>query len=311
MKKVTGNFFMKRGFLFYSEKGCDPYVKLKNNEKCRKYREKLEERYIICHNVLDKDFLIKFPNETSSRVLELHVAYALLKNARRLVLKTSNGCTKKDQGGPDFKIDTENNRIFIECVYANNSEKENVDAECEIEDDPPFHMQTGIDKIKVSRITSVIRDKAKKIQKYKEKGIIKDNDIVILVVGSNFVCGDFEFEAVIAAKKNFAWVSPGKTEIVAEDNKDGEFKKNGECIRLKQEDLDQFNVIIHANYYWEMEDSQNKEKVDNIVNFHAYERRLPDTNSERIIEELFNTKLKKAEGAYMFYTEALKPSTQK
>lgn len=306
-----GSTSMKRGFLFHAEKGCEPYIELKNNEKCREYRKKLEERYIICHNILDKDFFTKFPKETNGRTLELHVAYVTSKNAKPLGVKISNGCIKKDQGGPDFKIDMGDKRIFIECVCANNSENENVDAECEIEDDPPFHMQTGINKVKVSRISSVIRDKSIKIRKYKKKGIIKDNDIVILVVGTDFVCRCFEFEAAIAVKRNFAWISPGKTEIVAEDNKDGEFKKNGECIRLKQEDLDQFNVIIHANYYWEMKDSQNKEKVDNIVNFHAYERRLPDTNLERIIEELFNTKLKKAEGAYMFYTEALKPSTQK
>ena len=258
--------------------------------------QKLEDQYRKSMTILDKDFCKKFPKETEERILELNVANQIVQLTKEFDINISNGCLKKDQGGPDFVIKCPNYNIFIECVCANDSQENNVVANCVITEIPLFienktcataRIKIGLDKIVESRISSVIYDKAKKIQAYKDKGIIKNNDIVILVVSTNLKnINDvsFEFESVIG---DLAIVED-ENSIKFEKNIDGIFKKNGKDIKLGTEELEQFNIFVLASKFAVFKEKNNSE---DFFNYKVYLRTQQYDSSKGIIEKIFHSNI--------------------
>lgn len=304
--------------LFADKEGCDFYKSLRSDEEYSKYKRRFEKAYKCCKEVLDKDFHKKLPKETENRILELHVAYALLKNTRLSEMTVSNGGTKK-QGGPDFRVEYPptlgSRRIFIECVCANGQTKDQVEAECKVWNEPPLNpkgkgntCQLGINKEIMSRMSSVIKDKAEKIQKYKSKGIIGDNDIKALVVGINLK-EDFNnlvrlaFEKVIAFREIGIWVSERGLELSVEKDTGRTFKKNGKDMRLEEDDLTRFDVIVFADPSWGIEDLKNRKNWGNLFNYRVYAIKPLDAPLKETIEKIFNTKVIERDERHVYVRE--------
>lgn len=278
--------------LFCNPEGCDLYKRLKDDVERKKL---LESKYAYKNvsSILDKDFCEKFPKETINRILELEIAYNICRNTEGLDVNVHNGCSKKDLGGPDFKIeDNKHNRnIFIECAYAHDPKKDNVDPECVIHKTETksgiIPVKVGVDKIEISRISNTIESKAKKIKGYKEKGIIKDNDLVVLVIATSFPRSisekvSWEFECVIGDKS----ICEDIDSVEFSENNDRKFKKNGKLISCKEESLNQFNVFIYADIFFS---SKDENRNNQFYCYKAYIRTLPDDDSKEIIEKAFAT----------------------
>ena len=229
--------------------------------------------------------------------MELNIAYFLSDSGYII-----QNATFKKHGGPDFVIQTENRKIFIECarVHDASPEGKEVDKECFI--DIPFHelkpgqvgMQHGMDMRKVARFASIIKDKSEKIKKYRERGIISSDDIVILVIGTDFKCmHNFslpEFEMTIACKatNEVETRDPRGNEIgydIEFKKHQQRFKKNGIDIYIEQKHLDQFNILVHASSCVGRNDHLPN---DSLFCYHSYIRSLPSKLSQRDIINIIN-----------------------
>lgn len=304
--------------LFASEEGCDLYKSLRNDERYSEYRKSLEDAYKCCKKILDKDFHKKFPKETGNRIPELYVAYALLENTKLSEITVSNGGTKK-QGGPDFRVEYSptlgRRRIFVECVCANDQTKDQVEAECKKWKEPLLNAkgeiigwikcQRGIGGEKIPRISSVIKDKAEKIQKYKSKGIMEDNDIKALVVGINSkknrnIFEKLDFEKVIAFRAIGTWVSERGLELSVEKDTGRTFKKNGKDMRLEEDSLTRFDVIVFVDLFWSVEDLKNRKNWGNPFSYRVYAIKPLDAPLKETIEKIFNTKVIEINKRYVY-----------
>lgn len=273
------------------------YNKYKSDPKLK---EQIESMYSRTNHILDKDFCSHFLSEAGNRMLELSVAGLLVDyQYKNDSAEICNGSFSNNQGGPDFKLECSGYRIFIECVCAGEHKKENVAQECEYEKFGKFTVQTGSDSIIKSRISSVIFDKYKKVDKHKKLNNITDSDIVVLVVGTNFEkLPNYlmrEFKEVIAYKSIVEYSDNNcNLECVQlEENNQKYFIKDGKKISINNEQLDYFNVLIHADRFFAFS-KKAYEKNDQsglfYYNYRIYVRKLQNELSKNIIEKIFDNK---------------------
>ncbi|MDR0942320.1 MAG: hypothetical protein LBM19_01735 [Holosporales bacterium] len=249
--------------LFWKENGSSLYNNITKNEPIK---NAIENKYEKVYTILDKNFHVEFPEKTKARLLELEVAYGIFKGGYMPNVLDK----RKDEEGPDFilNIPEIKSRLCIECVCATlgKNQLKNIDREMKEYREDNDYVKIGYDKGYESRFTSIIKDKAEKIRDYRKNRIITDDDIVVLVVSSDFYgikgeeyLGDhFEFEIAISQTKLVTYeVSyPNQFEVKREDADPLNILKNNKRILGKGEDwenykkdLNEFNVFIHCRDY--------------------------------------------------------------
>ncbi|MBX9837031.1 MAG: hypothetical protein K2X69_01825 [Silvanigrellaceae bacterium] len=105
-----------------------------------------------------------------------------------ILFKTSYIFEKTNKEGPDLLIKHENRKIWIECVAPQNGNNAN-----KIEDSPigtPYITQSYEDYL--LRIAQSFIEKFNKISNYKTKGIISENDFVIIAINTGSLNSDIQ-----------------------------------------------------------------------------------------------------------------------
>ncbi len=294
------------------------YYFKKCNERCQPF---FEYKYSVAKGLLDANFKKEFNNKkneagkTFSRLVELNVAYNLKKSG----YKVSNGSLGKDKGGPDFKIECKDYNIFIECTCYQDTQKrhsEHTDINgqntTQTGDEGPVKQgceystqdttygkiegQFGDDDIKKSRWANSILDKSKDVEKWQKNGIIKEHDIIVLVIGDEKqnpeqhehkpVMAYKSFGSEITFDKNNNMVSSKK--YLSEEVLGKYFEKNNVKTCLKEEALDRFHAFVFFDY------------CDIDKPYKLYVRRLPDERSKEILEKVFDTNAIESDDSYFY-----------
>jgi hypothetical protein len=267
------------------------YKAIKERPHFAKGRKEIDNKYQRAKHILDKDFHTHFPNETESRLWELEIACRILDTG----CKTERLQGAKASGSPDFSIRCGDHMVHFECVCAMEGKNVNaVDAECEITEEKSetfehIVTQFGHDKRKNARFSSVLRNKAKQVEKFCQKGIIKESDKTILAVTNSFRSGKGEFEDTIASEEiiEHSILSEGCPpeldfkDITLSDNSDKYFVKNHEKIEISDSELDRFNGFIYSNSFCDIFTSDKS--------CHAYERHSIGENDRQLLKTICGT----------------------
>jgi hypothetical protein len=219
--------------------------------------EEVDARYQRAESMLDKDFHKRFRLETPSRLFELEMACRILDAG----YETERLPDAKKLGAPDFSIRFDDHILHVECVCATEGENiDKVDSECEITMENiggcESFCKVGLDQRLVSRFSSVIKDKSELVKGYRERGIIKENDKVVLAVTAYFftnrelIGGRSEFEKAIARKTLQPYITPeGGVTYDVVDNRKRDFVKSGRKMRVSDAELDSFNAFVYLDVY--------------------------------------------------------------
>ncbi|KAB8040847.1 hypothetical protein GCL60_02660 [Silvanigrella paludirubra] len=197
----------------------------------------------------------------NSRLWEIYTFYVLN--------KTGYIFEKTNKEGPDILIKHDNINIWIECVASQSGNNEN-----KIKDSPigtVYIPQTDEDYL--LRISESFNSKAEKISKYKERGIILENDLVVIAINTGSLNKDIQtkefangFPLIVNACFGIGDLTYS---IPIEDQdqpisrcyqkKDQIFKKNGTPINIDYFNSNKYNIISGVLY-------TNKSVFDSFYN---------------------------------------------
>lgn len=126
----------------------------------------------------EEEFLNRLNSSFNQYAWELYLAYKL--NTKGLPIKRHIS----PKGGPDFYIDYQDYKIWIECISVTEGTKQNTVPSRSIQLATASEIELfeyPSNEIKL-RITSGLSDKIKKIKKYKTNEIIHQNDLYIIAI---------------------------------------------------------------------------------------------------------------------------------
>jgi hypothetical protein len=163
--------------------GDSDFLLCRDNERyrnCRSYIERLWIQYApYCP---DAEFAKRIRHEFHQRTWEMRLACALLESGHKLL--------KTKQKGPDLRIEGDV-PIWVEAVAVEAGDRvDRVLSAEERRDNTMRHERPEIswsgdppsEESIILRCTSAMRDKIKKIREYKQCGIIKDADPVVIAI---------------------------------------------------------------------------------------------------------------------------------
>ena len=163
---VKNNTELQELFRLYPD--YDPYYIAATSIADR--REKFEKLYEKYHPYADSHFPSEVKKQFHQRTWEMYLGCALIERGIKF--------TSKDVG-PDILIEEFGKRIWIECIACTKGEGK----------DRVPDLQYGVaqnvpDEEMIIRITSALKNKFEKYQKYVDKGIIKGEDCFNIAVNA-------------------------------------------------------------------------------------------------------------------------------
>lgn len=141
-------------------------------------RDELQRWWKDAKPYLDRNFPKQLCQEPYSRFWELRLATLLLENSKYLVPMSERGT---GDAGPDFLIEDDNGKIWVEAVALTLGEEGNPDR---VPDIVPGKTSLVPNPQIELRISSVISDKIKIFNRYIEKGIVEKKDRTLIAVNT-------------------------------------------------------------------------------------------------------------------------------
>ncbi|MBA4391224.1 MAG: hypothetical protein C0399_09820 [Syntrophus sp. (in: bacteria)] len=100
------------------------------------------------------------------------------------ILKSEGYKPTRAKAGPDFVVEKDGKRIFIEAICVGPGEEDNPNSVPQIVCEVPIAPCVPVEQI-VLRICSALRDKKLKYDNYLKKGIVSESDICIIAVSTS------------------------------------------------------------------------------------------------------------------------------
>ena len=125
----------------------------------------------------DPHFLDEFPLHFHQRWFEMYLTVSLLREGFHV---------KCPKPGPDIRLDLNGRHVWIEAVCATSGEK---GRPASIPDLPLGHAADVPMDSYVLRVSSSLRDKAKKFEQYIQDGDVSQRDLVVIAININAVDG--------------------------------------------------------------------------------------------------------------------------
>lgn len=185
--------------LWIYDDGCDPlykYYRDSLDDHPSRVRKILLRWWDAAELYLDNEFRQEFSLHPYARVWELHLANLLLENGKHLIPK-SEYATR--DGGPDFLVQDEYGKIWIEATALKCGNEDKPDSVPEIkraeivmlskdsvERKEPIAHQVPVDSIEL-RITTAMSSKIGQLHKYLKKGIVAKDDRVLIAINTGRV----------------------------------------------------------------------------------------------------------------------------
>jgi hypothetical protein len=144
-------------------------------------REGLEQLWSRFEPYADKEFVKEFGRHPEERFWEMYLGNRLLEG-RKALRKRSQLLKRERDEGPDFCIQKSRRKIWIEVIAPSPGDEDNLDK-------VPDLFVSGADiesrrKIEL-RIASALKTKTDKFTRYREKGIIGQNDSCVVAISAS------------------------------------------------------------------------------------------------------------------------------
>ena len=172
-----------------NERTCRTYNNLwcANNNETKAGRKHCEDLWkeFCAHGLNDSNFLTEFRLHTHQRWFEMYLAVSL----KGVGLNVKRPPNSKRKGGPDFLIKNGKRKIWVEAVCSGPGEEGKPDSVPKLqyksgEQVPARYISQ--DPI-VVRLYSSLKEKGKKYEDYLEKGIAKQDDVLVVVINTHDV----------------------------------------------------------------------------------------------------------------------------
>jgi hypothetical protein len=145
--------------------------------------EGLEELWAIYEPFADSNFRGEFAKQPDTRFWEMYLATRLLAGRRKLIPRAELRTAQRDKG-PDVCITKSRRKIWVEAIAPSPGDDKNLDrvpdlflGGDDVQDMPRRQIEL--------RITGALSTKLKAFQKYKEEGIVGENDSCIVAVSAS------------------------------------------------------------------------------------------------------------------------------
>lgn len=174
------------------------YQSIRDDSKRSGERELLDEMWQVFKPFADKKFQRRIQNQFWQLAWELYLAYSLFKNGFELL--------PRPDGSPDICAQKDSQKIWLEATMPGLGEGADAVPEGELlkvgefsEDNKKSNQKINRESRKapeqkmILRYVNAISEKIKKIEVYRQKGIIGAGDRVIIAVNSNSFYGRYGF----------------------------------------------------------------------------------------------------------------------
>lgn len=156
---------------------CPAYKKVyeADDERFKETREHCEDLWRDYAQYADKHFLSEFPRRFHQRWFEMYLTVSLLRTGIGV-------CCPKP--GPDIQVNLNGRNVYVEAVCATIGKPNRPDSVPDL----PAGRAAAVPMDKYTlRVLSSLWDKAKKIEKYFQKGCISEQDLVVIAININAV----------------------------------------------------------------------------------------------------------------------------
>src|SRR5262249_44935862 len=123
----------------------------------------------------DRHFEQQLDRDPHARLWEMMLA---------MVLKSEGYELKSTNHGPDFVIETDSKRVFIEAVCPGSGDESNPNSVPPIVHGAPIAQEVPVPQI-VLRIRSALEDKKRKYKNYIDQGIVSSDDHCVIALSSS------------------------------------------------------------------------------------------------------------------------------
>ena len=138
-------------------------------------RERIVELFRFLDGLEDRHFEQQLDRDPHARLWEMMLA---------MVLKSEGYELKSTDHGPDFVIEKEVKRVFIEAVCPGPGDESNPNSVPPIVHGAPIAQEVPVPQI-VLRIRSALEDKKQKYKNYIEQGIVSSDDCCVIALSSS------------------------------------------------------------------------------------------------------------------------------
>jgi hypothetical protein len=181
----------------------------------------------------DKEFIREFGRHVEERFWEMYLGVRLLDGRKALRKRKRLPKSERDEG-PDYCIQKGRRRIWIEVIAPSPGDEDNTDKVPDLfasgaQENPRRQIEL--------RIASALKTKADKFVRYREKGLIDENDSCIVAISAS----QFALEAAGGGLPHaVTTVYPFGEEVISIDPETSEFaelghKYSGEIKRAEKE----------------------------------------------------------------------------
>jgi hypothetical protein len=140
----------------------------------------LEAMWAVYEPYADADFLPSFARDPEARFWEMFLGCSLLQSGKRLMPSSDR---PRMRGGPDLCVLEEGGTIWIEAIAPTRGENP-IDAVPELSDTDRVLSAQPKRQIQL-RITSALATKSRITARYIERGLITNNDAVLVAIGAS------------------------------------------------------------------------------------------------------------------------------
>lgn len=140
----------------------------------------LEAMWALYQPYADADFLPAFARDPEARFWEMFLGCSLLQSGKRLIPASDR---PRMRGGPDLGVLEERGTVWIEAIAPTRGENP-VDAVPELPDTDRVLRAQPKRQLQL-RITSALATKSRVTARYIERGLIANNDAVLVAIGAS------------------------------------------------------------------------------------------------------------------------------
>jgi hypothetical protein len=135
-------------------------------------RDEIDKMWDWYRQLAEPDFPLRFATDPQSKYWEMYLAFTL---------KDIGFQVRRENAGPDFWIDGKDGRVWIEAVAPEPGDSTKPDYVPE-----PLVNQVGDTPVRqiVLRLTSAIHDKQQKFKRYRQDGIVGENDSCVIALSA-------------------------------------------------------------------------------------------------------------------------------
>jgi hypothetical protein len=138
-------------------------------------RERIVEHFRFLDGLEDPHFEQELDRDVNARLWEMMVAK---------ILKFEGYEPKSTDYGPDFVVEKDGKRIFVEAICPGSGDERNPNSVPPIVYGAPIAQEVPVAQI-VLRIRSALEEKKRKYTQYLEEGIVSASDVCIIAVSSS------------------------------------------------------------------------------------------------------------------------------